>query len=77
MAGGIGRFLRDGYFDRHLNRLRKYYLSQGEKLKHAIERAPSIPAKEIVGMETGTHLLVKLHTEIPDPEVKRRAAKRE
>ena len=27
-------------------------------------------------METGTHLLVKLHTEIPDPEVKRRAAKR-
>ena len=32
--------------------------------------------EEIVGMETGTHLLVKLHTELPDAEVKRRAQDR-
>ena len=72
----LARFLRDGYFDRHLNRLRKYYLSQGEKLKHAIACTPTIPVEEIVGMETGTHLLVKLHTELPDAEVKRRAQER-
>ena len=45
-------------------------------MKHAIEYTPTIPVEEIVGMETGTHLLVKLHTELPDAEVKRRAQER-
>lgn len=69
----LARFLQGGYFDRHLNRMRRYYLSQGELLKNTILQTPSIPAKEIVGMETGTHLLVKLDTNLSDQEIKLRA----
>ena len=69
----LAAFLRDGYFDRHLNRMRRYYLSQGEKLKNAIQMTPTIPAEEILGMETGTHILVKLKTELSDKEIKLRA----
>ena len=69
----LAAFLRDGYFDRHLNRMRRYYLSQGEKLKNAIQMTPTIPAEEILGMETGTHILVKLKTKLSDKEIKLRA----
>ena len=34
---------------------------------------PTIPAEEILGMETGTHILVKLKTKLSDKEIKLRA----
>ena len=69
----LARFLQDGYFSRHLNRLRKYYRGQGELLRQAILDTPSIPAAEISGLATGTHLLVRLKTALPDSEIKLRA----
>lgn len=69
----LARFIRDGYFDRHLNRMRKYYIKQGERLKSIIEATPSIPTVSISGIETGTHLLVKLDTSLSDKEIKQRA----
>ncbi len=69
----LAAFLHGGYFDRHLTRMRRYYLNQGEMLKNALLMTPSIPAKEILGMETGTHLLVKLNTKLSDKEIKLRA----
>lgn len=69
----LARFMRDGYFSRHLNRMRKYYLAQGELLRGIIADTPQIPAEEISGIETGTHLLVKLRTGLPDQEIKLRA----
>ena len=69
----LARFIRDGYFDRHLNRMRKYYLKQGERLKSMIEATPSIPTVSVSGMETGTHILVKLDTQLSDREIKQRA----
>lgn len=69
----LAQFLKDGYFDRHLDRMRRYYLSQGENLKETILNTPSIPVKQILGMETGTHLLVELDTDLSDQEIKLRA----
>ena len=69
----LARFLRDGYFDRHLNRMRKYYLIQGERLKTILYDTASIPIEWIEGTETGTHLLVKLKTKLSDQEIKLRA----
>lgn len=70
----LARFLHDGYFDKHLNRMRKYYLQQGTRLKNALLDTPSIPIVEISGIETGTHLLVKLNTSLSDAVIKKRAA---
>lgn len=69
----LAQFLKDGYFDRHLDRMRRYYLSQGENLKETILNTPSIPVKQIYGMKTGTHLLVTLNTDLSDQEIKLRA----
>lgn len=72
----LARFLREGYFERHVNRMRRYYRSQGETLKKVIERTPSIPVEAMTGIETGTHLLVKLCTDLTDWEIKQRARKK-
>ena len=72
----LARFLQEGYFERHVNRMRRYYRNQGETLKKVIEGTPSIPVESIAGIETGTHLLVKLHTDIADGELKQRARKK-
>ena len=70
----LARFIHDGYFEKHLNRMRKYYLHQGTILKNALLDTPSIPIEEISGIDTGTHLLVKLNTTLTDKEIKKRAA---
>lgn len=69
----LARFIQEGYFNRHINRMRKYYFSQGELLRKILAETPAIPADEISGLETGTHLLVHLHTSLPDQEIKLRA----
>lgn len=70
----LARFIHDGYFEKHLNRMRKYYLQQGTILKSALLDTPSIPIVEISGINTGTHLLVKVNTTLTDKEIKKRAA---
>ena len=69
----LARFLADGYFARHLNRMRRYYFNQGNMLRQIISETPQIPAEEIAGIETGTHLLIRLNTQLPDQEIKLRA----
>ena len=43
-------------------------------MENAIQMTPTIPAEEITGMETGTHILVKLKTKLSDKEIKLRAS---
>lgn len=69
----LARFIQEGYFDRHLNRLRKYYHAQGEQLAAIIRNTSSIPCKEISGIDSGTHLLVWLDTDLSDSDIKNRA----
>ena len=73
----LARFFKDGCFTRHLNRMRKYYHIQGEQLAETIKNTPSIPYTEISGIESGTHLLVKLNTELSDQEIKRKAKEKQ
>lgn len=72
----LARFIREGYFCRHLNRMRKYYQAQGAKLVKCIEECKSIPVESISGMESGTHLLLKINTKLSDEEIKWKARKK-
>ena len=70
----LARFIEKGHFERHLNRTRKLYRAEGETLLRALRDNKSIPVQQITGGSSGTHLLVKLDTRIPDETVKARAA---
>lgn len=51
-------FLEQGYFTRHLSRMRAAYKSRMERLAAALEAA--FPAVRLTGRHTGLHLLLKL-----------------
>ena len=70
----VARFIEKGYFERHLNRIRKLYRQEGERLLRLIGENPDIPVKKLSDSFSGTHLLVELDTRLPDAEIKRRAA---
>lgn len=69
----LARFFKDGCFTRHLNRLRKFCHLQGKQLAETIKNTPAIPCIQIRGIESGTHLLIKLDTGLTDSKIKKRA----
>ena len=71
---GVARFIEKGYFERHLNRARKLYRQEGERLMRLIKENSDIPVKSLSSSGSGTHLLVELDTSLTDAEVKQRAA---
>lgn len=71
----LAEFIREGYFERHVSRLKKYYLGQGELLKKIISNS-ALPVSEIIGGDSGTHLLVRLDTRLSDEEIRRAAQSR-
>lgn len=69
----LARFIREGYFERHLSRMRKYYQNQGELLGRIIKQTSLLPTVRVMGGNSGTHLLVKLDTSLTDQEIKEAA----
>ena len=54
------RFLKEGYFTRHLARLRGAYKNRMEALAHALEECFGRPGIQLQGRHTGLHLLLTL-----------------
>lgn len=69
----VARFIEKGYYERHINRIKKYYRQEGEQLLKLIRENSDIPVKELSKGDSGTHILVKLDTDLSDMELKRRA----
>ena len=72
----VARFIKKGYFERHLNRVRKLYRQEGERLLKLLSEDTLIPIRKLSGGSSGTHLLIELDTEMTDAEVKQKAAER-
>lgn len=72
----VARFLEKGYFERHLNRIRKQYRQKGEQLIHLLQENKNIPIRSIRGGESGTHVTVSLDTNMSDRELKERSAEK-
>ena len=70
----VARFLEKGYFERHLNRIRKQYRQAGERLISLLQESEQIPIRSIRGGDSGTHVTVRVDTDMPDSELQRRSA---
>ena len=53
----LNRFIREGFFERHLNKMRVLYRKKRELLVSSLSR--QLPAAEIVGANAGLHLLLR------------------
>ncbi len=70
----LAKFIAEGYFERHLGRMRNIYRKKRDEAVCLF--AGSGYPLEITAEDAGLHFLVRLQTDLPDEEVRRRAAER-
>ena len=69
----LARFLAGGEYERHVSRLRKEYRARRAEVLDAFRCAPFAGRIEIDERGSGLHFLLRLHTDIADGELRRRA----
>ncbi|MDY4029486.1 MAG: PLP-dependent aminotransferase family protein, partial [Butyrivibrio crossotus] len=65
----LAEFINKGYFEKHINRMQKYYLDKRDRLLSIIEKSPLSSYVEISEKDSGLHFLMKIKTTLPDSEV--------
>ncbi len=68
----LARFISEGYFEKHINRMRSYYRQQRDRLIDAIENS-SLSQGVICEEDAGLHFLLRIKTRYTDLELVQRA----
>ncbi|MGG3522084.1 PLP-dependent aminotransferase family protein [Bacillus pseudomycoides] len=69
----IRRFLNEGYWEKHIHKMRVVYRKKRDALVSAIERYFSNKV-EVIGEDSGLHILLKVHNKMLEEELIKRAA---
>lgn len=69
----LARFIEEGKFEVHINRLRNYYCLKRDALLEAIHKSKLKDVVSISGEEAGLHFLMAIHTPLEEEEVCSRA----
>lgn len=72
----LAAFINNGYFEKHINRMRLYYIRQRKQIINYIEESNLNDYCRIIENESGLHFLIKLDTELSDTEVIKRLNKK-
>ena len=67
----LARFLDRGYFEKHINRMRKYYKNRRNQVVSALNRCPFAEKLTIREEDAGLHFLLKVDTPMTDEELVR------
>lgn len=70
----LAKFLEEGYFEKHLNRMRNTYRALRNQLLSAIRSSPLAAVSRIREEEAGLHFLLWVETKMTDEEIVRRCA---
>ena len=65
----LSRFLERGYFEKHINRMRKFYRSRRNRVVEVLNRCSFADLLTIREEEAGLHFLLKIETELTDQEL--------
>lgn len=71
----LARFLSEGYFEKHINRMRNHYRGVRDKLLAALRQSPLADKMKISAEQAGLHFLMELDTQRPDEDILRDAEK--
>ncbi len=70
----LARFINDGYFEKHINRMRKYYKSIRDQLMNELKKDTMEGRIEIREEDAGLHFLMRLDTDTADEIFLQRAS---
>lgn len=62
----LSEFIKRGYFEKHINRMRLYYHKQHNKVKEIISMSRLGKRCEVIDNDSGLHFILKIKTEISD-----------
>ena len=68
----LARFLSRGHFEKHINRMRKFYRSRRNRVVQLLQDCPYADKLTILELDAGLHFLVKVDTRMSDEELTRR-----
>ena len=68
----LARFLDGGHFEKHINRMRKYYKTRRNRLMAAISRSPMAERIAVLEENAGLHFLLKVDTGLSDDRLEQR-----
>lgn len=66
----LASFIRNGYFERHLGRMRHYYRDHRNQLMKLLKEEELLPIVEIRDNAAGTHFLMKVDVSMNDIQLK-------
>ncbi len=70
----LARFLSQGHFEKHINRMRKFYKNRRNSLISLLKSCPFAHRLTILEQDAGLHFLVRVDTGLPDRELTARLA---
>ncbi len=69
----LAKFIRDGHFERHINKMRSFYRIQRDLLLECIKTSPLSGSVVITEEDAGLHFLMEVKTRFTDEVILRRA----
>ena len=69
----LAAFIRQGYFEKHINRMRNYYRTQRDRVMLAIKNHPLYSKVNIKEEDSGLHFLMSVDTDLGDKELTEKA----
>ncbi len=70
----LARFLDEGYFEKHVSRMKRHYRLLRDQLLQLLRQSQSADRMTVQGDEAGLHFLLQLNTGLPDREIEQRLA---
>lgn len=68
----LASFINEGYFEKHINRMRLYYARKRKQLLAMLKTSPLSTICEVHENESGLHFLLQLHTHLSEEEVQKK-----
>ena len=65
----LERFIRLGYFEKHINRMRKFYKARRNRVLTALQTCPVADRLTVLEENAGLHFLLKVETPLTDGEL--------
>jgi GntR family transcriptional regulator/MocR family aminotransferase len=66
----LAEFMNRGYFERHINRMKKYYKAKRDAMLKVFEKSDLARIATIDEKDAGNHFLLHINTELSDTELK-------
>ena len=68
----LARFLDEGYFEKHLNRMRRHYRLLRDRFLELLRASAQADCITVQGIDAGLHMLLQLQTSLDDEQVEER-----